>query len=244
MDDRKSQHLYGLAAVAVGLLLGLLAVSGSLRDIRRGNDEVAVTGSARRPIRSDFAVWRLAVSVQSPSMADASQELLRGAARVRKFLADEGIADSLITTRPVEAFPVPEVTGQGRETGRILATRVSQTFEVRSPDVDGVTRTSQRAGALIAEGVPVAPQAPEYLYTRLAEVRTALLEDATRDARQRAEAIVRSTGARIGAVREARMGVFQITPRFSTEVSDYGINDVTSIDKDVTAVVRVTFTIR
>jgi hypothetical protein len=136
------------------------------------------------------------------------------------------------------------MTNEGRETGRILASRVSQTFEVRSPDVDGITRVSGRASALISEGVPLQSQSPEYLYTQLNEIRTAMLEEATRDARQRAEAILRSTGAEIGAVRDARMGVFQVTPRYSTEISDYGINDVTSIDKDVTAVVRVTFTIR
>lgn len=244
MDDRKSQHLYGLATLALGLLLGLVAVSSSLKDIRKGAEEVQVTGSSRRPIRSDFVVWRLMVSVQSPSMTQASGELTRGAERVRAFLKAEGIADSLVTVKPVEAAGVPEVTAEGRETGRIIASRASQTFEVRSPDVDGVTRTSQRIGSLIAEGIPVQPQSPEYLYTKLADLRTALLEEATKDARQRAEAIVRSTGGTIGAVRDARMGVFQITPRFSTEVADYGINDVTSIDKDVTAVVRVTFAIR
>ncbi len=244
MEDRRSQHLYGLATLALGLLLGLVAVSRSLKDIRRGNEEVAVTGSARRPIRSDFVVWRLVVSTQSGSLAGASQDLTRGVDRVRQFLKSEGIADSAIVVKPVEASGVPEVTGEGRETGRIVASRVSQTFEVRGVDVDGITRTSQRVGALIAEGIPVAPQSPEYLYTKIADIRTTLLEEATRDARSRAEAIVKSTGAQIGAVREARMGVFQITPRFSTEVSDYGINDVSSIDKDVTAVVRVTFTIR
>jgi uncharacterized protein len=35
-----------------------------------------------------------------------------------------------------------------------------------------------------------------------------------------------------------------VTPRNSTEVSDYGINDTTSRDKDVTAVVSVTFAVR
>jgi hypothetical protein len=244
MDDLKSQHLYGFGALALGLLLGLVAVSSSLKDIRRGNEEVAVTGSARRPIRSDFVVWRLTISMQSPSLATASQDLSRGTARVRQFLTAEGIPDSLVTTKPVEAVGIPEMTNDGRETGRILTNRASQTFEVRSPDVDGITRSSQRIGSLIAEGVPVQAQAPEYVYTRLAEIRTALLEEATKDARARAEAIVRSTGSQIGAVREARMGVFQITPRFSTEIADYGINDVTAIDKDVTAVVRVTFTIR
>ena len=244
MDDRKSQHLYGLAALALSLLLGLVAVSGSLKDLRKGNEEVAVTGSARRAIRSDFVVWRLSVAVQSPSLSAASQDLSRGVARVRQFLAAELIPDTLVTTRPVEAVGIPEVTTDGQATGRILTNRVSQAFEIRSPDVDGITRVSQRASVLIAEGIPVAPQAPEYLYTKLGEIRIALLEDATKDARLRAEAIVRGTGSRIGAVHEARMGVFQITPRFSTEVSDYGISDVSSIDKDVTAVVRVTFTIR
>ncbi|MGQ0646273.1 MAG: SIMPL domain-containing protein [Gemmatimonadaceae bacterium] len=244
MDDRKTQHLYGFAALALGLVIGLVAISGSLKDIRRGNEEVSVTGSARRPVRADFAVWRVVLASQSPTLSTASQELTRGTARVRQFFAAEGVADSLITIRPVEAIGVPELTGDGRETGRIVTNRVSQTFEVRSPDVEGVTRISQRVSALIAEGIPVAPQSPEYLYTKLSDIRTPLLEEATRDARQRAEAIVRSTGSRIGAVREARMGVFQLTPRFSTEVSDYGINDVTAIDKDVTAVVRVTFTIR
>ncbi len=244
MDDRKSAYLYGLCALALGLALGLFSISRSLKDIRRGNEEVIVTGSARRPIRSDFVVWRMTVSNQAPSLSSASTELGRNAQRVRAFLRDEGISDSIVTVKPVEAYGIPEFTSEGRETGRILATRVSQTFEIRSPDVDGITRVSQRASSLITEGVPLQAQAPEYLYTQLNEIRTSLLEEATLDARQRAEAIVKSTGGEVGPVRDARMGVFQVTPRFSTEVSDYGINDVTSIDKDVTAVVRVTFSLK
>lgn len=85
---------------------------------------------------------------------------------------------------------------------------------------------------------------PEYLYTRLADIRVAMLGEATRDARERAAVIATAAGSEIGAVRSARMGVFQITPRHSTEVSDYGINDVSSLEKDITAVVRVTFAVR
>ena len=39
------------------------------------------------------------------------------------------------------------------------------------------------------------------------------------------------------------MGVFQITPAFSTQVTDYGINDTSSRLKDVTAVVSATFAV-
>ena len=87
-------------------------------------------------------------------------------------------------------------------------------------------------------------QPPEYLYTKLADVRTVMLGEATKDARTRAESIARAAGSDIGAVREVRMGVFQITPRNSTEVNDYGINDTSSLEKDITAVVRVTFAVK
>lgn len=244
MEDRRSQLFFGLVALAIGLAAGLFFVAQSLKDIRRGTEEVTVTGSARRAIRSDFVVWRLSVAVQSTSLTSASEELSRGAERVRAFLRAERIADSLVTVKPVESSAITETLPDGRETGRILAQRLSQSFEVRSADVDGITRVSQRASALIAEGVPLTAPSPEYLYTKLSEIRIALLEDATKDAKLRAEAIAKSTGVSIGAVRDARMGVFQITPRFSTEVSDYGVNDVTSIDKDVTAVIRATFVIR
>jgi hypothetical protein len=39
------------------------------------------------------------------------------------------------------------------------------------------------------------------------------------------------------------MGVLQITAAYSTEVSDMGISDTSSIDKDMTAVVNVSFAV-
>ena len=39
------------------------------------------------------------------------------------------------------------------------------------------------------------------------------------------------------------MGVLQITPRFSNEVSALGMNDLTSIDKEITSVVSASFKI-
>lgn len=235
---------YGLYALSVALFLSALAVAGALGRIRRADDAVTVTGSAKRSIRADYAAWKATVSTQSPTIATASQDLQRHSATIRAFLAAQQIPDSSTTVKSVETQPVNETLGDGRETGRILAYRLSQTFEVRSADVDMITRLSQRASALMAQGVPLAAQPPEYLFTKLADLRISLLEDATKDAKQRAEAITRSTGGSVGAVREARMGVFQITPRFSTEVSDYGVYDLTSVEKDVTAVVRVTFGVK
>lgn len=56
--------------------------------------------------------------------------------------------------------------------------------------------------------------------------------------------MAKATGDRIGAIRSARMEVFQIILVNSTEVNDSGVNDTSSWDKKVTAVVSPRNTIR
>jgi len=41
-----------------------------------------------------------------------------------------------------------------------------------------------------------------------------------------------------------QVGVFQITSPNSTQVSDYGVYDTSTLNKDVTAVVNVTFALK
>ena len=63
------------------------------------------------------------------------------------------------------------------------------------------------------------------------------------NAKKRAESIAKASGNKIGRIRSARMGVFQITPVNSYDVSDWGMNDTSSLEKKVNAVVNVEFAI-
>lgn len=241
--ERFPQLFGGMVALALALVLAALLGANAIKQARRAGDQIEVTGSAKKQIRADYAVWRVSVAAQAPGLQDAYAEVTRHGQAVRQFLAQSGVPDSAVTFRPVETSTVNRVTETGMTTPEVLGYRLSQMVEVRSADVNGMTALSERAAALITQGIPIQSSSPEYLYTKLADVRTQMLAEATEDARRRAEAVAKSAGAEIGAVRSARQGVFQITPRNSTEVSDYGINDVSSLEKDITAVVRVTFAV-
>ena len=82
------------------------------------------------------------------------------------------------------------------------------------------------------------------MYSGLSEKKAELLQRATADAKTRAKEMLRATNNRVGKIRSVRMGVFQITPPDSNEVSDWGINDTSSIEKKVTAVSNVVFGIK
>jgi hypothetical protein len=96
---------------------------------------------------------------------------------------------------------------------------------------------------LINQGILLESMAPEYLYTKLGDLKIEMLAEAAKDAKRRAEQIAQSTDSSIGTVRTARMGVLQITAADSTDVSDSGMNDTSSLEKDITAVVNVGFAV-
>jgi uncharacterized protein len=238
--NRLPELLAGLAICSLALVVSAWMGSGAIRNLKRGDDALVVTGSAKRAIRSDYIIWRIAVSSQQPNAQAAYQELKGWTDRVKRYLKDADVPESAITLSALETSTIPEVVN-GRETGKTIAYRLNQRFEIRSNEVDRFAKLTQQVNELINEGVPLVSEPPEYLYTQLGKIRIEMVAEATKDAKARATAIAQSTGDRVGAVRSASTGVFQITPRYSTAVSDSGISDTTSLEKDITAVVSVKF---
>ena len=105
-------------------------------------------------------------------------------------------------------------------------------------EIAGVAESSS---GLLAQGIPLAAQPPQYVYTKLPTLRLRLLGEATKDAQSRARVIAEATGSGLGGLRGVDVGVFQVTSPNSTDVSDYGFYDTSTLQKDVTAVVNVTF---
>ena len=132
------------------------------------------------------------------------------------------------------------------ETGELVSTKwiTSQWIEIESKDVSKVFKTHRKISELLGEGVLVSPNRPEFTYTKLAEKRVDMLAKATKDARIRAEAIAREAGSNVGAVKRVNTGVFQITVPNSTRVSSWGSYDTSTISKDITAVMGVTFGVK
>jgi uncharacterized protein len=239
--NRFPQLFGGLFALSAAIVIGSFMGAGAIRDAKRANDVLTVTGSVKRPIRSDYIIWRASVSSQQPTLPAAYQETKRYTERVQRYLKAQKVPDNAVTLSAIETSSVPEILPSGRESGKTIAYRITQRIEVRSNEVDRISVLSRRANDLINEGIPLQSNPPEYLYTQLGKLRVEMLAEATKDAKVRAEAIAQSTGDRIGPIRSAKTGVFQITPRYSTEVSDSGVYDTTSLEKDITAVVSVSF---
>lgn len=94
------------------------------------------------------------------------------------------------------------------------------------------------------DGVNINTNQTEYYYGKFDAIKSEMLNEATKNAFERADAIANSTGNKAGEVITANQGVFQVTSKDSTDTSDYGYYDTSTIDKKITAVVRVSFKVK
>ena len=230
-------------ALALGLVLASIIGGYSFVKGKRGDQTIVVTGSARKRIKSDLVIWRSGVSYQAATLADAYRSLSESVPRVKSYLLSKGIPENEITISSISSQTLHAKTINGEDTGQITGYSLKQELEVHSNDVEKIAQIARQATELINQGILIESMAPEYHFTKLGDLKIEMLAEAAKDAKARAQQIAQSTGSSVGSVRTARMGVLQITPADSNEVSDSGMNDTTSLWKDITAVVNIGFAV-
>ncbi len=246
MEGSKLQPYALLLAVFIftaGMILSTFKVADSIIAVK-GNNNITVTGSAKQQIKSDLIVWQGTYSRQAATTEEAYNLLIKDKEIVAKYLKQKGIDTKLYTVSSIYTMPLYETNYNGMTTNNIIAYRLSQTVEIRSDKIDDITQLSRDVTELIQQGLDFQSNMPQYYYTKIADLKVSMLAEATKDAKMRAEQISTNTGSKIGKLKYAKMGVFQITPLYSTDVSDSGINDTSSLDKEITAVVTCSFEVK
>ena len=230
--------------IAVALIVASLILAKGFMSIVKFNQQVVtVTGSAQKEIKSDKIVWKAIFSRRERDLPAGYKKIQEDLDKVKKYLMDQGVADNEIIIQQIVTEKMFKKTKEGKDTNEIDYYALIQPIEVRSSQVDKVSVVSRGSTELIKQNIAFESGAPEYYYTQLDKLKIEMLALATENAKQRAENMVKATGNKIGFIRSAKMGIFQITPVNSTEVSDYGVNDTTSLEKKVTAVVNAGFSI-
>jgi uncharacterized protein len=204
----------------------------------------------RRGIRSDFIIWQCTAKEERPTAAEAFASLRADSGRLVDYLKKQGIKPEEIVPLPINTAvlhpPLDATMRDDSSVSRpITGCRLTQAIQVRSKDVVHVDMVARGATELMSRGIPLTSDPPEFLYSGIDKLKLELLNEASRDARSKAEGIAISCGSHVGELKYARAGVTQIEALSATEaVTDTGANDTSSLDKKVTVVVRTDFTIK
>jgi hypothetical protein len=245
----------GLVALAIAAVWCTQIVTSTYHSIKVKPERrtIKVIGSAKKRIVSDLIEWETSIETRAPDRTTAYKLLRDHTAKAVAFLESQGIKPAEIQPQSatfLEEFDVhvdfkvlPGIKEPIREEKRTSKGFVThETIIVRSADVPHVEKASREITSLLEQGISITSGAPSYFYTRLGELKVEMLAAAGRDARARADNILKSTnGASIKRLLDANMGIININPANSTETSAEGNNDRSSFEKDIITIVRAEF---
>jgi uncharacterized protein len=249
VDERDSRVLSLGGALLIGLLSGAgVALGGyfigkGLYAARVGERFVSVKGLAERDVKADLAVWTISYTATGRGLAEANAALAQDQTVVTTFATAHGFAAAEIEVQPTTVTDTFANQTDRRAPDPEQRYVIRGGIRIRSSKVDQVRRASQDTSDLVKQGVVLGenyPQAPQYFFTRLNDIRPAMLADATRSARAVAEQFAADSHSELGAIRHASQGVFQVTGRDSNGENGAG-DDQSSLAKKVRLVSTIDY---
>ncbi len=207
--------IFGLLFVAAMFLMAVTFGTYLMR-VKGLDRTVTVKGLSEREVPADIAIWPVSFAAAGNDLT-ALYEAMEGNAReVLAFLQAAGFSPSEITkAAPVVTDKLARRYGGQQDVS--LRYTAQQTLTVYTAQVDLVRAVQSRLGELGKKGIALGGEdhdaRPQFLFTKLNELKPQMIEEATRNARAVAEKFAADSQSRLGKIKRASQGLFTIEDR-------------------------------
>ena len=218
-------NYFKLLIGALTLLVSTLILSSAYKYKYKQNEIITVTGLAEKDFESDQIVWWGSYSRKSMDLKLAYSLLKQDEKDLRDYFSSKGVKENELVYSAVSIEK--EFTSRYNQDGNITGNdfsgyKLTQTVTIDSKDLEKVEKISREVTELIQQGIEFNSATPSYYYSKLSELKIDLLAKASADAKVRAETIAKNSGSSLGVIKNASMGIFQITGKNSNEDYSYG----------------------
>ena len=227
------------ALVGLGVAAGGYFIGTGYYDAHMGNRVVSVKGLSERNVTADLAFWPIRFVATGNDLTEVQGKIRADAQAIRAFLGKYGFEDAGIE---LQSLQVTDVAAQPYRSGPIdNRFIISQLLMLRSEEVEKVAEAARSASELVEAGVilssDMGPSQPIYLFKSLAELKPEMLDEATARAREAAQSFAEDSDSKLGGIKRANQGVFQILARDQAP----GISESSQIAKRVRVVSSIDY---
>lgn len=214
-NQKFSAIVLGLSLIAglcaFGYLLGSYAVT-----VKEYERTVSVRGLSEQEVLADVVIWPIQF-MRADNDLEALYEFIDDSnSKIIEFLQRRGItSDSVTLSPPAITDRLAQLYGSG--TAVELRYSAQQNLTVYSTDIEAVRGLMSSMSELGREGIVFSGGdynlQPEYIFNRLNDIKPAMIEDATAEARAAAQKFAADSNSVLGNIRKASQGQFSISDR-------------------------------
>lgn len=202
--------------ICVGLgVLGYLLADAAIK-FKQYERSVKVKGLAEREMTADIVIWPIQFITAGNDLEKLYESIETNTDKIKAFLTQKGIADNEIS------FTSPAITDKsaqqwGNSSGVQFRYSAIQTVTVYSKNIKVVRQTMNKLSDLGKQGIVFTggdyQSQTEYIFTGLNRIKPAMIEEATRKAREVAEKFAKDSESQLGKIKRASQGQFSINYR-------------------------------
>lgn len=204
--------ILSLAIIITGYHVSQLLVNGKALD-----REVSVKGLAEREMPADLAVWPLQITYAGNELTALQRSLDQAAVELQSFFTAQGFSASEISRGSTNIVDINSDPYRDPQRGSINRYNATADFTLRTSDIPKLEKTVAAAPSLINKGIIIANKNTwmpiEYLFTKLNDIKPAMVEEANKNARIVAQKFAEDSGSKVGKIKTARQGMFSISNR-------------------------------
>ena len=203
----KKNMIQGVSIVLAAFVLGLMLVC-AVRTLKSFDDTVKVRGLCEKEVPADRVVWRIRYSEKDNSLADLRSSVQRNNNIIVSKLREAGFKDDEIKVgnasyddRYTYANNVSQIT---------FRYQVDQTVTVFTKNLELVRKLQQTLETDLVNQNILANSWADYQYLGLNEIKPAMIAESLENARAAADEFAKNSHSKIGKMRTASQGYFEV----------------------------------
>lgn len=228
MDKGK---FYSGLFIMVGLVVLGLMIPRAVEKYRSYDRTVNVKGLCEKEVKADKVIWPIVYKVMSDDLQSIYAQTDANNAVIVNFLKAGGISpDEITVSVPQISDKLANEYGGNDRAFRYIATNVVMVY---TSEVDKVLELMSQQSDLLKKGIVTAANSwenpVEFKYEGLNEIKPAMIEEATKNAREAAEKFAKDSDSSLGKIKTANQGTFTIENRDSNTPYIKKVRVVTSV---------------
>jgi hypothetical protein len=237
-----SKYIVISLSLVVGLIGAATIISKPWVTIQHA-EPIMVKGYAERKVSADQGSLTVRISEKGADNGEAYEKAGTSLKTVRKLIVDTLGEEAELVELSSSLIETKKLNEKGNRTNEVDYVTATRSLRINSSQVEKLNTMSRQLYDLNGDGIRLTLSGPEFFVSQLDEVKIDLMKRATKNGRDRAEIMAKSSAEKLGSLVSARQGVIQITKPNSTRTSSYGLYDTETIEKVVKLVVTLEFKI-
>ncbi|MCB1582934.1 MAG: SIMPL domain-containing protein [Marinicella sp.] len=217
MMNQPRQHFFFLGVfIFLGLATMGFLLAQAIVQYKQMDRSVTVKGLSEKELMADVVIWPITYSFADNDLNALYATLESNNQLISEFLTSRNIPGEAISFTP-PAITDKSALDYGGGDNSAFRFVGKQTVTVYSEQIETVRQAMTQLSELGKKGIVIRgddyDSRTEYLFTQLNEVKPAMIEEATQNAREVAMKFAADSNSRLGKIKSAKQGQFSINDR-------------------------------